>query len=325
MILKSIMATTNVDRHGDKLTKEVLKRMIEQTMSNRAIPITGQHDRTIPPLGKIIEARIELLDDGEHAIITEGEIFNNRKEIVLADGSKVIEINSTGDSRPFAFHGCDRGEELSIGIDYRNIDSINDIKSLYTAILGYDVEIFNLKRKEFIPLSELLIIFPSLLFAYLAGKITKNVLDRIASDLSNTIIKYYDLSKRLIVEWIKKSKPTGEPKRIVFIMKGNPTIEMVATTNDVDMIICALSSNNLKEIIRRVSDIEKSLNIDKIQFILSDNGEWEFNYILTKKGSVIGTREAISRRDEIIKLVQDGELTGMSIGFTSNIKKSKKK
>ena len=89
-----IASTTHVDRDGDKMTLDALVGNIEQIRSH-FIPVMVEHDPRIPPLGRIDSACIEFLDDGEYALKTTLEIFD--EETLLQPSEKremILEYNN---------------------------------------------------------------------------------------------------------------------------------------------------------------------------------------------------------------------------------------
>ena len=74
--IRSIVATTHLDRHNERLTLENLESMREQFRSS-FIPIIFNHDPRSAPMGRAIDAQITNLLDGEHALEVEIEAFES--------------------------------------------------------------------------------------------------------------------------------------------------------------------------------------------------------------------------------------------------------
>lgn len=74
--LVGILATTHKDLEGDKLPKEALEEFVMQANQN-IILNNVEHDPRIPPIGRLISAKLVELDDGEFAIEGITEIFDN--------------------------------------------------------------------------------------------------------------------------------------------------------------------------------------------------------------------------------------------------------
>ena len=77
MKIKAIAATTHVDLHNMKMSKEVLESMVEQVNNKeQAISVGIEHDLMVAPIGKIISAKLISIGNGEFAVETEQEIFD---------------------------------------------------------------------------------------------------------------------------------------------------------------------------------------------------------------------------------------------------------
>jgi len=90
-ILDSVIATTHIDRHGDRMTKEALEDLAVQAKS-AYIPMLFNHDPRIPPLGRTADARIRLLPDGEYALVVTSEVFEPLENIKLRDETREIPL-----------------------------------------------------------------------------------------------------------------------------------------------------------------------------------------------------------------------------------------
>jgi hypothetical protein len=72
--IKTMMATTHIDRHKDQFTLEALESM-RALISKSYLPYIVNHDPRCPPLGRVIDSEIISLADGEHALEAEIELF----------------------------------------------------------------------------------------------------------------------------------------------------------------------------------------------------------------------------------------------------------
>lgn len=72
--IRTVMATTHVDRHNDRFALEGLESLATQVNSTY-LPFIFNHDPRCAPMGRVIKADLIALADGEHAIEAEVEIF----------------------------------------------------------------------------------------------------------------------------------------------------------------------------------------------------------------------------------------------------------
>jgi len=75
--VRGYVATTHRDSRGHKFTKEDLKQMLDQ-IRKRTQPIFRQHRINEPPVGKIIDAKLEKLKDGEYGILAIVEFYDRK-------------------------------------------------------------------------------------------------------------------------------------------------------------------------------------------------------------------------------------------------------
>lgn len=73
-VIRTRISTTHVDLHGDRMTREALEGASKQ-ISDHYIPIMWNHDIRYPPLGRTVSAEVVPLEDGEYALDTVGEYW----------------------------------------------------------------------------------------------------------------------------------------------------------------------------------------------------------------------------------------------------------
>jgi hypothetical protein len=84
------MATTHVDRHGDKMTLDALQGMAQQ-IEQHYLPITLEHDIRHPPVGRVVSGKVTRLSDGEYALEATIEVFeeDDSLESLAGDGRQL--------------------------------------------------------------------------------------------------------------------------------------------------------------------------------------------------------------------------------------------
>jgi hypothetical protein len=89
--VEAIFATTHVDRHGDKLTHEALLGVVEQIRQG-CVPMMFNHDPRVPPIGRLVDAEVRELDDGEFALVSISEVFEPGDELPPLSDSREMSI-----------------------------------------------------------------------------------------------------------------------------------------------------------------------------------------------------------------------------------------
>ncbi len=87
--VESVIATTFVDSHGEQLTCEALKSLVE-SMSKSLIPVGVEHDPRIPPLGRLSSGFVRQREDGEHEAVGIMEMFEDHDDLIADDDEREI-------------------------------------------------------------------------------------------------------------------------------------------------------------------------------------------------------------------------------------------
>ena len=74
--IRNVIATTHVDRHNEQLAPAALESMCVQIRSS-FLPFIVNHDPRSAPIGRVVDAEIFELPDGEHSLEAEIEIFES--------------------------------------------------------------------------------------------------------------------------------------------------------------------------------------------------------------------------------------------------------
>src|SRR5690242_1870816 len=118
-------SSTHIDRHNTRMTKEALESMARQINSGRKPGATIEHDTTLPPIGKYLQAWVEPMEDGEYRLLMVQEIFEKDEPITLPDGLQGLKRESTTDSSPFVNKAESIPETITLGTDLANFASLN--------------------------------------------------------------------------------------------------------------------------------------------------------------------------------------------------------
>lgn len=295
MKIKGIGATTGVDRHNCRITKEALENAIEKLNTGKYVPSMGlDHDSSLMPIGKTYKAELVPLKGGEYGAYIYQETFENFNVFDSKTFGTLYEASISTDSRPFADTEPESIEKLTVQLDPVNFgyEAFDPIKEQIKKDL--DVEIDTFMRKSLIPDPEVVIDFIKDSFILLAATQTVNkTVEKLSSDGSNL----YDKIKQIIIKVVKYIKPSNRP--ITYVMKENRgyILELLVRTADPNVLFQALSSEKLSFI----NDIDRTKDVIdeptyKIQFMYNeDKSCWEFNYLSTSTGKVIGSEKCYKR------------------------------
>jgi len=188
---KGIIATSHVDRHNEVMPVETLEAMVEQ-VNKQYIPMGIEHDPRIPPLGRLVSARVLQLEDGEYGVEGIGEIF---------EPGDIIELQNDG--REIILHGKVK-ENLYLRYDrnYRDREDqviINELSNLFGSEPKEEI------KKSLDPISIL-----TIGGAFVLGGIANGFLGKIGSDA-------YDSVKAKITKLLqKKAKKKEHEPLLIF-------------------------------------------------------------------------------------------------------------
>jgi hypothetical protein len=298
---KYVITSTHLDSQGYVMAKSALESMLPQLNGKRKPRLGLEHIRTFPPFGAIMNGEIVKGKD-EHFLLTAEMVYFDQQEfITLEDGTKLLKEFFSEGEFPFIECADDEVSKLSIATDPGNFETFNDIKEIYNQVkqetdLEFETEEFG--RKSQLPDPETIITITTILattIGIIKSKVTEKVGDAVGEDLA----KFYKLVSKLATETIKKVKPSNRPKNFVISYPNTEcNIELVITTHKADRVLNSLAKEKLQTIADKVEQLI-NLEPEKIQFVYNDNESWEFNYLLTKNGSVIGTIKSFNKRNEL--------------------------
>jgi hypothetical protein len=304
MKIKAIAATTHIDKQNMRITKEALENAAKDIRESGAVPAMKiEHDTIIPPIGKVIDGWVEKREDGEYQLVVIQEVFSGFSEVTLPDGSTAFLESSDSDERPFVVEKeTDLLNDLKIYVDYANFESEDDYKKFRDEIKEVgEFEEGVIGRKSFIPDPEMIIAISKFVIASTVGK---KVLEKLTDTiLDDTIPKAYEGIKRAVFTMAKYSIPKNRPITYVFLVSGIFNVQLVVKSNDPNKVMTAILQDNLSEVIEKAQEFHKALDISEIQFLFSEKEEWEFNYLLTNKGEVIGSPASHGRKEKKIELL----------------------
>jgi hypothetical protein len=197
--VRTILATTRVDRHGDRFTREALEGAAQQTVA-AYIPMLFNHDPRIPPLGRTVRAFVEQLPDGEWALVAESEVFDTSGPLppLATDREMVI--------REYPLDQITVVQDRS----YRHPDDRAIIDDLVQG-LPVNVEVYGKKALE--PLSVLILAMSAGAAAFAGGFLNKmgsDAWDYLKPRIAKLLVRRKeDQPEYLFILEVQVCRPTG--------------------------------------------------------------------------------------------------------------------
>lgn len=117
-LIQQPMASTHVDSHGERMDRDALQQMADN-MQHIVAPVSVEHDPRNRPRGRIRQASVHELPDGEFGLMGEIELFEPGDKPEFLDG------------RELPVPWCDAGQfSLTYDRNFRSDDDQRDIGDL---------------------------------------------------------------------------------------------------------------------------------------------------------------------------------------------------
>lgn len=310
MLLKKqriIVASDQVDRHGDQLALSALEDLKNIINGEYAVRLGVEHNRTFPPKGRQSNAEI-IEKDGIHLLLADNEPYTN---ITPVDWDSRLIMESFTDGKPFVEVKNEPLEELAVFVDPHNFQP-EDYLNFETILKKQEIN-YNLHhhfRKSLISDPEIIFSIPVTIFLYqfvkpFLNEFGKETGKEAGKGVASEGKKLYSFIKTTVKEAAQRCNPKKRPLFVVFEIQDKPHIELVIKTRDAEEVVKALSTRKLNPVITKTEEISKRVEIAKIQYVFTAKGKWEFNYLLTTDGSTIGTKESFKKRDRKLLLISE--------------------
>lgn len=306
---KQFLASTRIDKHNTIITLQALEGIVEQFKGHRKPAVSVQHDRTVPPMGTIVSAHIQLAEDGHHELFAEYDVFPAPIPVTLSDGTEAFEQHSDEERYAFATANIDSPETISVAVDDMNFESHDQLKQYYNELnetLDEPIQKKNFGRKALINDPEIVITLSAKAVAIcLLIRVGNGVAEAVSEIAKEETKKLYTVIRTAITKFASYARPKNRPTTYVLQVPGTPNIEFVARSSNSNEVIIAFTNGSLSSVYPQLEGLRNTLNPEFVQFILSDKGIWHFNYLLTHDGSTIGTRQAYTRRATLLKEIEE--------------------
>lgn len=297
-----VMSSNRLDSHGEVMMKEALEGAAVQINGEKKIPYVMNHKRELPPLGILVDGRTEQQDD--LILLTAAPMLFPKREIINIEGVELIK-----ESFEEQFKIISRYDEeitgLSISLDPSNFNSDQELEILTRNIHQIDkaalIEMHGRKSDQ--PSPELIIsIFAgSAVGRFILEKLAEDVLDDFYEMGKKQLKSFAEYAGRVMNLTREKATPKNKRLTTIFEVHSDPFIELAIKSDDPSMISKALNEKKLLVVKTEIQKFMKHFPVDRIQFLLSETGNWKFNYLITKKGEVVGQKPGFVERDRQYK------------------------
>jgi hypothetical protein len=323
MAEKVIIRSSTIDRHGDYIPLKMMQDYVITVNGDQKMRYLANHRRDIPPIGYFDNAEIQKLNNIYHTLV-EPISFKNR---IIAPWDDNLVIEDAGE--PVFFIKRDDGEmdTFRIAVDKNNFTTELELREtgrqlmeLYNKPVALQLNM----RKTMLPDPQVVITLAqySLILYPLLKPFLSKIGEKIAEDIADDVYKTCKSNVKGVVNKLSNTirliRPNMVPKDkvllTIFEIPGDPYIELQIKSDDSIKIEKGLTAKNLLRIHQKIKDFQQLLDISEIYFFLNTKNKWDFSYLLTKEGQVVGTRTAFKKRDKLVTRINLSPTKGFSIG-----------
>lgn len=302
---KITITSTHTDSHGEKMTPEAIEEVAGRINGTRKMMLTVEHVRELPPIGKVLNAEIIKDIDGELFVVAEQKLFDKR-EIVLLNGVEYFKEYYSKDSNPFVIDNEGFPSEITLMVDkvnFKNYDAMNDF---YADVDNSAPTKFNrgeLIRKSETPETTIVILLSQLAAYSIFLKLIKGVSEKIIENISEDTSSIYKFLREIVINSYKHCVENKKKISYIITVNGDLNLEFICITNSPERLVNAYKKMKENDLHEKINNYIKIFDVEKMQFIYSDNNVWELNYMLTSKGEVIGRRKKFKERDRLYNII----------------------
>lgn len=268
-IKKQIIASTNSDLHGDKLSKEELHYLYLQIHEHQMV--NQSHDLSKKPVGKMYNKQFIQLGNGEYAIAVDIDVYD--EEIVSKMGGVSISYTkNTITQNPY------KNPDIEILINplLINIEQLKDIVQLSTDEIQIDAVELRQKGLEGFPIVILKFVAYSVAAGFF-GTIGSGILDKLRSKLKELSTLH------------KKNKNQDIKYHFEFTAnKDSHPFKVLIEMSAEDISLIENKTVSLDSAMEYISKVAGKSKIQKIVMRAKESEPfWETLFFVDSKGQVI--------------------------------------
>ena len=123
-----------------------------------------------------------------------------------------------------------------------------------------------------------------------------------SDSISEDIEKSYQVIKKAIASFVKLANHNERPITYVFEDNYNDIlVQLIVRSNNADKVLMSIEKEKICIIAHKIDELKTQFPINKVQFLYcEENEQWEFRYLTTATGAVIGTKIAFRYTKEWI-------------------------
>ena len=311
--ITAVIATTGiVERGGARImiAKEAIESIPGQIAGDRAAPMIANHDPFCLPIGKLKEAWVEPLGS-ELAAVVSIQIEDNPSIETNHSGVGLVRLDFEDDPRPF------KRQEMEIGtlaVDQANFDNVQDYNEFTKDVGHIDDKLTcsnGLGRHALTPepLIQFVVSNPeiSAALAWILQRLeifvrytVDETLRKVADDISDSLSAKL---KNILKAYGNRRSNDSRPTVTKIIIPGDTELTLLVKTGPGE----EFPAMDLRKLTAEMEEYGELLQeADCATFTRVGVNDWEFLYLTTRSGKVIGTLECHERTLDLLRSMRKG-------------------
>ena len=284
-----VLATTHLDRHGERFTKEDLEQIAkEETLSDHPIWLNWNHQTTLPPIGVFTHHRVQARQDGEYELVTDIEMLGDEDYEELQNSS----IQVVDDRAVAILRTLEPATPSYLEISY---DTLNFAPVAVRPVVKSLNEIVPTREEPTVRKAEI----PEAVFWVLIGGIVSGFITRLGEVLADKALETgRSLLKQLGERFAKllELDPANRPDVIFSIHMPDTSTIIEGAVEDADKTTLSEAWESILELCALAAHILEQNRRDyfaEVKFLFNPlSKKWEINYITTRetKRVILGPR-----------------------------------
>lgn len=317
-----IIRSSVPDRHGDGTPVELLMEHVTIVNSDQKMRFLANHRRDLPPIGYFTNAELLQAEDIYHVTVEQVNFCNQsvanwNENLLIEDCGTHISFISRNEITP----------QMKIKADKNNFKSLATWNRIGVKLSSFYEEpiITETSMRKTLLLDPQIAItlagYYSIIYPMLKPFL-KRIGEKLADDIADDL---YDSTKEKAKKLIGNIAnsinfmhagmvPTKRVLHTIFEIPGEIYIELHIRSNDSNRIFKALSSAKLSKIHMQISDLQLNIEVSEIYFVYNKKDKWEFTYLISKSGQIVGTKSTFETRDKLVKRISLSPTKGFSVG-----------
>ena len=317
------LATTGIVKQGGfkvQCTKEAIESIAGQVSGERALPFGVEHDPSCMPIGKVTEGWTEPFGD-EHVAMARVHVEEDAHSVIHEkSGADLVCLSFAGAPKPFVRERTNGGKgSLAIAVDWANFADMKGHAAFVDAVKQIDEMIVcgKVGRHALVPepLIEFLVSDIHIKMAVVVGlwtfrraeKFIRYTVDETLKRTADAVVEVLSANiSRVVKAYSERQTKDHRPVLVKVVIPGDMDVILLTKIRGTE----EYPEKWLEELAVEMEKFGNILQQAEEAVFCGTDGGWEFQYLKTRTGEVVGTRECYSKTIERVRNV--GRTSGTS-------------